>query len=111
MAATHWGQGFATEAARGALCIGFERLGLPEIVSFTSLGNIRSRAVMERLGMRPAQETFEHPAIPAGSALRQHCLYRLSRDQWLALPLNNAIDTDNEGGPCRLALTVVRGEH
>ena len=84
LAAKHWGKGFATEAARGALRIGFERLGLPEIVSFTSVGNIRSRAVMERLGMRQAEETFDHPAIPAGSALRKHCLYRLSRGQWLA---------------------------
>ena len=77
LAATHWGKGFATEAARCALRIGFERLGLPEIVSFTSVGNIKSRAVMERLGMRQAEETFEHPAIPASSALRKHCLYRL----------------------------------
>ena len=84
LVAKHWGKGFATEAARGVLRIGFERLGLPEIVSFTSVGNIRSRAVMERLGMRQAEETFEHPAIPVGSVLRKHCLYRLPRGQWLA---------------------------
>ena len=84
LAAKHWGKGLATEAARGALRISFERLGLPEIVSFTSVGNIRSRAVMERLGMRQAEETFEHPAIPVGCALRKHCLYRLSHGQWLA---------------------------
>lgn len=70
LAAKHWGKGFATEAARGALRIGFEQLGLAEIVSFTLVGNIRSRAVMERLGMRQAEEMFEHPAIPEGSALR-----------------------------------------
>lgn len=84
LAAKHWGKGFATEAARGALRIGFEQLGLPEIVSFASVGNIRSRAVMDRLGMRQTEEMFEHPAIPEGSALRQHCLYRLSRGRWLA---------------------------
>lgn len=84
LAAKHWGKGFATEAARGALRIGFERLWLPEIVAFTSVDNIRSRAVMERLGMSEASETFEHPAIPVANALRQHCLYRLSRGQWLA---------------------------
>lgn len=84
LAARHWGKGFATEAARGALRIGFERLGLQEIVSFTSVINIRSRAVMERLGMREAENTFEHPNVPAGSALRKHCLYRLSRGQWQA---------------------------
>lgn len=84
LAAMHWGKGFATEASRGALHIGFERLGLPEIVSFTSVGNIRSRAVMQRLGMRQVEETFEHPAIQVGSSLRKHYLYRLSRSQWLA---------------------------
>ena len=83
LAVKHWGNGFATEAARGALHIGFERLGFPEIVSFTSVGNARSRAVMERLGMREGEETFEHPNVPVGSALRKHCLYRLSRERWL----------------------------
>ena len=51
LARRYWGQGFATEGARAALGVGFERLALPEIVSFTSVGNLRSRAVMERLGM------------------------------------------------------------
>lgn len=84
LAAKHWGEGFATEAARGAIRTGFERLGLAEIVSFTSAINLRSRAVMQRLGMRDTEETFEHPSIPLGSVLRKHCLYRLSRGQWVA---------------------------
>src|SRR5262249_54553837 len=60
-----WGYGYATEAGRAALAYGFERAGLAEIVSFTSVGNARSRAVMERLGMThdPAED-FDHPAIP-----------------------------------------------
>jgi RimJ/RimL family protein N-acetyltransferase len=84
LAIRHWGQGFATEAARSALRVGFERLGLAEIVAFTSVSNIRSRAVMERLGMCETEETFEHPAIPVGSVLRKHCLYRLSHGHWVA---------------------------
>ena len=84
LAARHWGKGFATEAAHGALRIGFEQLGLAEIVSFTSAINLRSRAVMVKLGMRETEETFEHPNVPVGSALRQHCLYRLSHSQWVA---------------------------
>ena len=79
LARQHWHKGYATEAARGALRVGFEILGLSEIVSFTSVHNLRSRAVMQRLGMREAAETFEHPNVPMGSVLRQHCLYRLSR--------------------------------
>lgn len=84
LAFQYWGKGYATEAARGCLRIGFERLQLEEIVSFTAVGNKRSRAVMERLGMREdADAVFEHPKIPAGHPLRLHCLYRLSREQWV----------------------------
>ena len=77
-----WGQGHATEAAREALRFGFDTLGLAQIVSFTSAVNMPSRAVMERIGMANAHEDFEHPAVPEGSPLRLHCLYRLSRQQW-----------------------------
>lgn len=83
LATQYWGRGFATEAARGALRVAYELLKLTEIVSFTSVGNIRSRAVMERLGMTET-ETFDHPNIPVGNSLRQHCLYRLSRDEWMS---------------------------
>ena len=71
-----WGQGFATEGARAALRFGFEQLGLEEIVSFTAIGNHRSRAVMGRLGMLEDPFTFEHPSLPEGSPLRTHVLYR-----------------------------------
>jgi RimJ/RimL family protein N-acetyltransferase len=84
LARTQWGQGFATEAARGALRIGFEILKLPEIVAFTVPANSRSRAVMDRLGMHMDVATFQHPAVPQGP-LRTHCNYRLSRDKWLSL--------------------------
>jgi RimJ/RimL family protein N-acetyltransferase len=82
LAHAHWGKGYATEAARGALRVGFEQLGLQEIVSFTAVNNLRSRAVMERLGMHEAGATFEHPSVPEGSAVREHCLYRLTRKRW-----------------------------
>lgn len=79
-----WRKGFATEGARAALRVGFEILGLSEIVSFTTVLNRRSRAVMERLGMVEDPEPFEHPALPAGSRLRTHCTYRISRGRWAA---------------------------
>ena len=78
LAHQYWGKGFATEAASGALRVGFEVLRLPEIVSFTTINNRRSRAVMERLGMQESG-TFEHYKVPKASALRPHCLYRLAR--------------------------------
>jgi RimJ/RimL family protein N-acetyltransferase len=82
LARAHWGQGHATEAARAALQLGFERLGLAEIVSFTSLVNRPSRAVMERIGMRDSGRDFDHPALPEGSVLRRHCLYRITAHSW-----------------------------
>lgn len=38
---------------------------------------LRSRALMERLGMpRDAAEDFDHPALPAGHPLQRYVLYR-----------------------------------
>lgn len=82
LAKAHWHKGYATEAARAALDVGFSRLEFEEIVSFTALTNLRSRAVMERIGMANAHEDFEHPGVPEGHALRRHCLYRLPRITW-----------------------------
>ncbi len=85
LARGHWGHGYATEAARAALDFGFGKKGLEEIVSFTTVGNTRSRAVMERLGMkRDPAEDFDHPNLPEGSPLRRHVLYRLSTADWRA---------------------------
>ena len=77
-----WGHGYATEGAKACLRIGFERLGLQEIVSFTTLANLPSIAVMQRIGMTNTNQDFEHPAVPEGNALRPHCLYKLTRAQW-----------------------------
>ena len=84
LAREHWGQGFATEGARGVLQVAFDRLALDEIVSFTALLNRRSQRVMERIGMRNANADFEHPAVPEGHRLRPHCLYRITRAEWAA---------------------------
>jgi RimJ/RimL family protein N-acetyltransferase len=78
LARSAWGNGYATEAARAALDFGFGEVGLAEVVSFTSVANARSRAVMERLGMsHDPDDDFEHPGLPAGHPQRPHILYRL----------------------------------
>jgi RimJ/RimL family protein N-acetyltransferase len=78
-----WGFGYATEAAQAALRFGFEELDLAEIVSFTTVANRRSQAVMERLGMtRDRADDFDHPNLPPGNPLRPHVLYRLPRETW-----------------------------
>jgi RimJ/RimL family protein N-acetyltransferase len=78
LAAAHWNQGYATEGARAALAFGFDSLQLPEIVSFTVPANVRSRRVMEKIGMAHApSEDFDHPLLSEGHPLRRHVLYRL----------------------------------
>jgi ribosomal-protein-alanine N-acetyltransferase len=74
-----WGHGYASEAARGALAYGFDEVGLAEIFAFTSTTNVRSQAVMRRIGMThdPADD-FDHPALPADSPLRRHVLWRIT---------------------------------
>jgi RimJ/RimL family protein N-acetyltransferase len=80
LAASHWARGYATEAARAALDAGFTELGLEEIVSFTSVINVRSIRVMEKLGMtRAAGEDFDHPRVPESNPLRRHVLFRARR--------------------------------
>jgi RimJ/RimL family protein N-acetyltransferase len=51
-----WGNGYAPEAARAALTDVFTRTTLTAILSYTSPENVRSRAVMERLGLRRAAD-------------------------------------------------------
>jgi ribosomal-protein-alanine N-acetyltransferase len=77
LGAAWWGRGLATEAARECLRFAFGTLALTEVVAFTVPANLRSRALMERLGMRCDRgEDFEHPRLPAGHPLRRHVLYR-----------------------------------
>ena len=73
----HWGHGYATEAAKGALEYGFQTLKLPEIVAFAVVANTKSRRVMEKIGMTydPADD-FDHPSFPVGHPLGRHVLYR-----------------------------------
>jgi RimJ/RimL family protein N-acetyltransferase len=86
LAFDHWGHGYATEAAQLALGYGFGTRALSEIVSFTSATNHRSRAVMERLGMRrDPVEDFDHPELPEGDPLRRHVLYRLSSGSYFGI--------------------------
>lgn len=77
LAREHWGKGYATEGAAASLGFAFTALGLEEVVAFTALPNLRSQAVMHRLGMRRDNATFQHPALPAGHRLAEHCLFRI----------------------------------
>jgi RimJ/RimL family protein N-acetyltransferase len=80
LAAHYWGRGLATEGALAVVKYAFGELALDEIVSFTVPENVRSRRVMEKIGMtHNASEDFDHPNLPEGHSLRRHVLYRLRR--------------------------------
>jgi RimJ/RimL family protein N-acetyltransferase len=82
LAFDHWGRGYAQEGARAVLTYGFERLRLKEIVSFTTVNNLRSRRVMERIGMAyDAHGDFDHPNVPENHPLRRHVLYRKMKSE------------------------------
>ena len=79
----HWGQGYASEAARAWLGHGFGALGLEEIVAFTAEGNLRSQAVMRRIGMRhDPDRDFGHPALAEGHPIRAHRLFAINAAAW-----------------------------
>jgi RimJ/RimL family protein N-acetyltransferase len=83
LSADHWGHGLATEGAQALLPYAFGVIGLDALVSFTVPGNVRSRRVMEKLGMtRDPADDFDHPRLPEGHPLRRHVLYRLQSSQW-----------------------------
>lgn len=77
-----WGRGYASEGARAALAYAFDEVGLAEVVSFTVPANVRSRRVMERIGMRRDRDRdFDHPSLPDGSRLQRHVLYCIEKGE------------------------------
>lgn len=67
IAPERWGQGLATELAHACVEVGFEQLGLRQIVAFTLPDNVASRRVMEKTGFE-----YERDIVHAGLP---HVLY------------------------------------
>ena len=80
-----WGFGFASEAARGAIAWSFTTLSDDAIWAITWQNNLRSRAVMDRLGMQYHPDLdFDHPQLADTDPLRPHVAYSLERTAWEA---------------------------
>jgi RimJ/RimL family protein N-acetyltransferase len=75
LARAAWGRGYATEAAREGVRVA-RALGVPRLWSMTVPANVRSIAVMRRLGM-VEQGHFDHPRFEPGHRLRDHVAYVL----------------------------------
>lgn len=78
LARAAWGHGYATEAATLVLGDAFERLGLPQLVSFTAVHNRASAAVMERIEL-DRRGAFDHPRLAPDHPLCRHLLYAKDR--------------------------------
>ena len=76
----HWGNGYATEAARASLDYGFHVVGLDEIIAIYEPENVRSGMVMERLGMRHIRDVRD----PTDSVPLR--IYTITRGEWPAQP-------------------------
>jgi RimJ/RimL family protein N-acetyltransferase len=80
LAREHWGNGYATEAAVAWVDHGFTMMGLPRVISIAEPENVRSLAVMRRLGM-----TLDHEADLEDGGDRFHALvYSITADRWRA---------------------------
>jgi RimJ/RimL family protein N-acetyltransferase len=81
LARSAWGKGYATEAAKAVLAKAFDEWQINEIVSLTTVQNVRSRQVMERLGMTyDPKDDFDHPMLAKGHPLSRHVLYRIRKE-------------------------------
>ena len=75
-----WGQGYAPEAARAWLDYAFNVLKMPEVVAWTTVTNLPSQRVMQKIGMvHDVDGDFAHPKLPEDHPLRPHVLYRIAR--------------------------------
>ena len=80
LARNHWGQGYAREAAAAVLDWAWVNTDRNAVFAMTTPGNMRSRRLMERLGMsRVGDGDFDHPALAADDPLRAHVSYAIER--------------------------------
>lgn len=80
IAEAYWGRGYATEAAQATLDWAWAHLPVETIAAWTTAGNRKSWAVMERLGMVRAPELdFIRPGHAADDPLGAMVVYTIAR--------------------------------
>ena len=87
-----WGKGYATEGSRALIEKGFTQLGVHKVVADTLAANVRSRRVMEALGMTLQGHFVCEECELAGSEedKRRGVTYALSKADWEASRLGGA---------------------
>src|SRR3954454_8181423 len=79
----HQGHGYATEAARAMLRLGFEPLGLHRIAGRLEARNSASAAVLERLGMRLEAHLHENEWVKG--EWQSELVYATLATEWASL--------------------------
>jgi len=79
LSSNHWRKGYTLEAAQATLDFAFKTVGLNAVYSITTLDNLPSIGVMEKLGMVNQQQDFNHPALSVDHPMARHCLYKIER--------------------------------
>jgi RimJ/RimL family protein N-acetyltransferase len=81
-----WGRGYATEGSRALIRKGFVEFGVDTIVADTLVGNVRSRRVMEALGMHLRSEfALDADEFPDWDVdQRRGVEYAITRAEWEA---------------------------
>ncbi len=83
LAPDHWGCGYAAEALKEVLRVGFETLGFNRIEARYMVGNERSRRVMEKCGMR--FEGVRREALYVKDSYRSIGYCSLLKDEFFSL--------------------------
>jgi ribosomal-protein-alanine N-acetyltransferase len=78
----HWGQGYATEAARAIVRFGFTELGLHRIWSWCIADNLGSARVLEKVGMRLEGRQRDNERFKG--RWWDTLLYAILEDEWRA---------------------------
>jgi RimJ/RimL family protein N-acetyltransferase len=84
LAREHWGRGYMPEAIAALLDFGFAALGLHRIWATTDARNVRSKRVLEKIGMR--QEGQRKADQFRRGEWTDSCLYAILEDERAARP-------------------------
>ncbi|MBY5991118.1 GNAT family N-acetyltransferase [Ferrimonas balearica] len=87
VAQPHQGRGLVTRSARGIIDYGFQALALEKVELRCAEGNLRSRAVAERLGFT-LEGTLRRAEVVNGQCL-DHRVYGMMRREWAAIATGN----------------------
>ena len=73
----YWGKGYATEAAKMALKLGFYGLNQPRIDAFAHINNIPSRHILEKIGMTSITDQFIYDGRQYAQYIINHSDYQI----------------------------------